>query len=90
MEKPPTPTDHSESMLDHALMKRIGDGDDHAFRQLVERHQNLVVGTVSKMLGNTSDSEDIAQQVFLRIWKHAKRYKPQAKFTTYLFTITRN
>lgn len=90
MEKPPTPTDHDESMLDHALMKRVGEGDDQAFRQLVERHQNLVVGTVSKMLGNTTDSEDIAQQVFLRIWKHAKRYKPQAKFTTYLFTITRN
>jgi len=90
MEKQPTPTDHDESRLDHALMKRIGEGDEQAFRQLVERHQGLVVGTVSKMLRNTSDSEDIAQQVFLRVWKHAKRYKPRAKFTTYLFTITRN
>jgi RNA polymerase sigma-70 factor (ECF subfamily) len=42
------------------------------------------------MLGNPSEAEDIAQQVFLRLWRHAKRYRPEAKFTTYLFTITRN
>lgn len=88
MEQPLTPSD--ESQVDHALMEQIGMGDHHAFRQLVERHQNAVIGTVSKMLGNSSDSEDIAQQVFLRIWRNAKRYRPDAKFTTYLFTITRN
>ncbi len=78
------------SALDFALMQRIGAGDHLAFRELVERHQNAVVGTVAKMLGNSSDAEDISQQVFLRIWRHAKRYRPDAKFTTYLFTITRN
>jgi RNA polymerase sigma-70 factor (ECF subfamily) len=57
---------------------------------LVERHQHAVIGTVAKMLGNSSEAEDIAQQVFLRIWRNAKRYQPDAKFTTYLFTITRN
>jgi RNA polymerase sigma-70 factor, ECF subfamily len=76
--------------IDFALMARIGAGDHEAFRQLVERHQNAVVGTVAKMLGNHSEAEDIAQQVFLRIWKNAKRYRPDAKFTTYLYTITRN
>ena len=75
---------------DFALMERIGSGDHAAFRQLVERHQHAVIGTVAKMLGNAAESEDIAQQVFLRIWRHAKRYRPEAKFTTYLFTITRN
>lgn len=84
-----TPEDR-EAAIDHALMARIAGGDHQAFRQLVERHQNAIVGTVSKMLGNTSDSEDIAQQVFIRVWKHAKRYKPDNKFTTYLYTITRN
>src|SRR6478735_1678230 len=78
------------STIDFVLMERIGAGDHDAFRQLVERHQNAVIGTVAKMLGNASESEDIAQQVFLRIWKNAKRYRPDAKFTTYLFTITRN
>ena len=76
--------------LDYGLMARIGEGDHAAFKQLVERHQNAVIGTVAKMLGNPSEAEDIAQQVFLRIWRNAKRYRPDAKFTTYLFTITRN
>jgi RNA polymerase sigma-70 factor (ECF subfamily) len=75
---------------DFALMKRIACGDEFAFRALLERHQDSVVGTVAKMLGNPSDAEDIAQQVFLRVWQHAKSYRPDAKFTTYLFTITRN
>ena len=64
--------------------------DHAAFEELIVRHQHAVVGTVAKMLGNASDAEDIAQQVFVRLWKSAKRYKPTAKFTTYLFTITRN
>jgi RNA polymerase sigma-70 factor (ECF subfamily) len=79
-----------ETMIDHELMVKVGNGDHAAFRKLVERHQNPLVGTITKMLGNDSDSEDIAQQVFIRIWKHAKRYKPDNKFTTYLYTIARN
>lgn len=61
-----------------------------AFEELVEMHQHAVVGTVAKMLGDPSDAEDVAQQVFVRIWKSAARYTPQAKFTTWMFTITRN
>lgn len=90
MEVPFTPAQAEAGSLDHALMERIGDGDHMAFRELVERHQNAVIGTVAKMLGNPNEAEDIAQQVFLRIWRNAKRYRPDAKFTTYLFTITRN
>ena len=85
-----TTPDDREAAIDHVLMERVATGDHQAFRLLVERHQNAIVGTVTKMLGNTSDSEDIAQQVFIRVWKHAKRYKPDNKFTTYLYTITRN
>ena len=90
MEDPATPDPDEESALDFALMERIRTGDHHAFRTLVERHQNAVIGTVAKMLGSPSEAEDIAQQVFLRIWRHASKYRPDAKFTTYLFTITRN
>ncbi len=73
-----------------ALMMRVKDGEMDAFEELVEIHQNSVVGTVAKMLGGASDAEDIAQQVFVRVWKSAARYERQAKFTTWLFTITRN
>jgi RNA polymerase sigma-70 factor (ECF subfamily) len=90
MEADLTPSQSDENSLDVALMARIGVGDPVAFRTLVERHQNAVVGTVAKMLGNPAEAEDISQQVFLRLWRHAKHYRPEAKFTTYLFTITRN
>lgn len=75
---------------DVELMVKVGKGDIEAFQLLVETHQGAVIGTVAKMLGSPTEAEDIAQQVFLRIWKSAPRYKPQAKFTTWLFTITRN
>jgi RNA polymerase sigma-70 factor (ECF subfamily) len=71
-------------------MQRVAQGDMDAFQALIEVHQARVVGTVAKMLGDDVDSEDIAQQVFIRVWKSAGRYQPTAKFTTWLFKITRN
>lgn len=73
---------------DELLMQMIGGGDAQAFRILVERHQQLVIGTVSRMIG-TADAEDVAQQVFLNVWKSAPRWRPEAKFTTWLLTITK-
>jgi RNA polymerase sigma-70 factor (ECF subfamily) len=90
MEADPIPAETDHGARDFALMERIGAGDHAAFKELVETHQDAVIGTVAKMLGNPSEAEDIAQQVFLRIWRNAKRYRPDAKFTTYLYTITRN
>ena len=75
---------------DVRLMEMVSAGDVIAFEQLVEKHQALVAGTVGRMLGNNSDVEDVAQQVFVRVWKSAKRYVPRAKFTTWLLKITRN
>lgn len=72
------------------LMMQVKQGDINAFEQIVEIHQGAVIGTVAKMLGGMGDAEDIAQQVFIRVWKSAARYKPSAKFTTWMFTITRN
>ncbi len=93
---PPPPPRDAEAARDEGdardveLMGRVGAGDMRAFEELVERHQRAVIGTVAKMLGNASEAEDIAQQVFVRVWKSAGRYEAQAKFTTWLFTITRN
>lgn len=75
---------------DVRLMEQVGAGDTAAFERLVQKHQGLVGGTVARMLGHNSDVEDIAQQVFIRVWKSAKRYVPRAKFTTWLLKITRN
>src|SRR5580692_11007218 len=71
-------------------MRQIKEGDMDAFRLLVETHQARVIGTITKMLGSETEAEDLAQQVFIRIWKSAQRYTPKAKFTTWLFRITRN
>src|SRR3954463_16202315 len=79
-----------EDAEDIRLMDLASAGDMRAFEQLVERHQRMVVGTVGRMLGTNSDAEDIAQQVFVRVWKNVKRYEPRAKFTTWLLKITRN
>jgi RNA polymerase sigma-70 factor (ECF subfamily) len=79
-----------EDADDVRLMQLVGLGDTRAFEQLIEKHQTLVAGTVARMLGSSSDVEDIAQQVFIRVWKSARRYVPRAKFTTWLLKITRN
>src|SRR5438105_5278678 len=79
-----------EDTEDVRLMQLVGRGDTGAFEQLIERHQALVAGSVARMLGSNSDVEDIAQQVFIRVWKSARRYVPRAKFTTWLLKITRN
>jgi len=75
---------------DVRLMRLVGRGETNAFEELIEKHQALVAGTVARMLGSNSDVEDIAQQVFIRLWKSARRYVPRAKFTTWLLKITRN
>jgi len=75
---------------DVRLMALTASGDTAAFEELVQRHQGLVVGTIARMLGSNSDVEDLAQQVFLRVWRSAGRYVPRAKFTTWLLKITRN
>jgi len=79
-----------EDANDVRLMRLIGQGDTNALEHLIEKHQALVAGTVAHMLGSNSDVEDIAQQVFIRVWKSARRYVPRAKFTTWLLKITRN
>lgn len=75
---------------DVALMLRVRDGDTDAFRELVERHQRAVINTIHRAIGDAWEAEDLAQRVFLQVYRSAKRYQPTAKFTTWLFTITRN
>jgi RNA polymerase sigma-70 factor (ECF subfamily) len=90
MVDPEAPARSWDDAEDVRLMRLVAGGDITAFEQLVERHQALVGGTVARMLGSNSDVEDIAQQVFIRVWKSANRYVARAKFTTWLLKITRN
>src|SRR5580700_1972433 len=84
------PAGESGDDEDARLMRLVSQGDMRALEEIIERHQSLVAGTVARMLGSNSDVEDIAQQVFIRVWKSASRYVARAKFTTWLLKITRN
>jgi len=90
MADPEVPARSEDDAEDVRLMRLVSGGDVTALEQLIERHQALVAGTVARMLGSNSDVEDIAQQVFIRVWKSAGRYVARAKFTTWLLKITRN
>ncbi len=71
-------------------MARVQEGDFEAFDELCRRHRDNVVYTISKMMGSSSLSEDLAQQVFLQAFCGRKNYAPTAKFSTWLYAITRN
>ena len=86
----PTSAGDDDSARDLRLMLRVKNGDTAAFRELVETHQHRIIGTIARMLGDAIEAEDLAQEVFLRIWKSAPRWEPSAKFTTWAFTIMKN
>jgi RNA polymerase sigma-70 factor (ECF subfamily) len=75
---------------DKALMVRIAQGDEVALRMLIEKHQGAVYGTIAKMLGDAVEAQDLAQQVFVRVYRAAGSYKATAQFKTWMFTIVRN
>ena len=72
---------------DAELMLRVKTGDTGAFRELVERHQRSVIRTIRRSIGDAWEAEDLAQRVFIQVYRSARRYQPTAKFTTWLFTI---
>jgi RNA polymerase sigma-70 factor (ECF subfamily) len=75
---------------DKALMVRIAAGDEVALRDLIEKHQGAVYGTIAKMLGDPVEAQDLAQQVFVRVYRAAGTYRATAQFKTWIFTIVRN
>jgi RNA polymerase sigma-70 factor, ECF subfamily len=75
---------------DAALMLRVKRGDREAFAQLVEKYKQPVMNLTARMLRDETEAEDLAQAVFLQVYKSAHNYEKKAKFTTWLFTIARN
>jgi len=75
---------------DAVLMLRVKRGDRAAFAELVEKYKQPVMNLVYRSLHDEAEAEDLAQNVFLQVYKSAKRYESRAKFSTWLFTIARN
>ena len=75
---------------DAALMLRVKRGDRAAFAELVEKYKQPLFNFICRTLRDEAESEDLAQNVFLQVYKSRQRYQHTAKFSTWLFTIARN
>jgi RNA polymerase sigma-70 factor (ECF subfamily) len=75
---------------DAALMLRVKQGDWSAFSELVDKYKQQVMNLVFRMIRDAAEAEDLAQVVFLQVYKSADRYQVASKFSTWLFTIARN
>jgi RNA polymerase sigma-70 factor, ECF subfamily len=75
---------------DVRLMLQVRDDTPGAFEALVRRYQDRLVGILFHLVGGLEEAEDLSQDVFLRIYKARKGYRPRAKFSTWLFTIANN
>ena len=75
---------------DIRLMLRVRGDEDGAFEELVERYQARLVAVMHHLVGNAEEAEDLAQEVFLRVYRARAKYRPKSKFSTWLFTIANN
>lgn len=75
---------------DVRLMLQVRQGNAAAFETLVDKHRARLVTLLDHMVGDRNLAEDLAQDVFLRVYKARQRYVPTAKFSTWLYTITHN
>jgi RNA polymerase sigma-70 factor (ECF subfamily) len=75
---------------DEDLMLAHGEGNEDAFAELLRRHQKGILNYIFRMVQNRHIAEELTQEVFMALVKNAGRYRPMAKFTTYLYTIASN
>jgi len=76
---------------DDELVARVALGDEAACRLLVDRHLTRMLALARRMLGSHADAEEVAQEVFLRVWTHASRWEPgRAQFSTWLHRVATN
>src|SRR5271163_3370770 len=75
---------------DAVLMVQVCGGHEPSFATLLERHRGTVVNHLYRLVRDRAVAEELAQDVFLRVYRFRNRYQPEAKFTTWLFRITTN
>jgi RNA polymerase sigma-70 factor (ECF subfamily) len=79
-----------ESVTDADIMLRVKTGDDSAFEYLVQKYRRPMVSFMFRMAHNSAAAEDLAQEVFLRVYRSRESYEASAKFTTWLYRIATN
>lgn len=83
-------TDLTTGTDDNTLMLQVRDGDEEAFYQLVARYKNLMVNYVYRMVGDHETAVELAQEIFLRVYRSADRYDHHQKFSTWIYKIASN
>lgn len=83
-------TAKSDTDGDLTLITEVAKGDGDAFETLVTRYERRVLNLAYRYLGNRTDAEDAAQEIFLKVWRNAKRFRKKSSFSTWLFRIAVN
>jgi RNA polymerase sigma-70 factor (ECF subfamily) len=76
--------------LEHSFLRRLRDRDERAFKELIDGHRDRVYNITFRMLGNRSEAEDVAQEVFITVFKSIETFRGDSKFSTWLYRITVN
>ena len=79
-----------DALTDEALVDSARDGNEGAFRELVERFEGRVASVVIRMLGDTAEAEDVGQETFIRFYRSLRGFRGQASVGTYLTRIAIN
>jgi RNA polymerase sigma-70 factor (ECF subfamily) len=80
----------TQANTDHLLFQKIAEGDPRAFRQLVDNHSRPLVTYLTRLMKNQSEAEEVAQEVFVKVWQRAGDYRPSFRATTWLHHIAHN
>jgi RNA polymerase sigma-70 factor (ECF subfamily) len=75
---------------ERTLLRRLRDRDERAFRELVETHRDRVFNITYRMLGDRAEAEDVAQEVFISVFKTIETFREEARFSTWLYRVTVN
>ena len=75
---------------ERSLLRRLRDRDERAFRELVEDHRDRVYNITFRMLGNKAEAEDVAQEVFISVFKSIDDFREESKFSTWLYRVAVN
>jgi RNA polymerase sigma-70 factor (ECF subfamily) len=75
---------------ERTLLRRLRERDETAFRELVETHRDTVFKLTFRMLGNRAEAEDVAQEVFIAVFKTIDTFREESKFSTWLYRVTVN
>ncbi len=77
-------------LTDENLIATVGQGDNRAFEELVKRYKNRLINFIYQIVGDREAAEDLTQEAFVRVYRHAHRFREGAVFSTWVYTIASN